>query len=112
MEAMERAQKLRISTRQLPGRVSLAIEDSGPGVPPHLREKIFEPFFTTKPAGIGTGLGLSVAHTYVMEHHGRISYEQSSLGGACFSVELTTALKTEPELAPARTEPDREPVLA
>jgi len=86
---------LRVTTRPEPGRVSLLIEDNGPGVPPHLRSKIFEPFFTTKPAGVGTGLGLSIAHTYMMEHHGRIFCDQSPLGGALFGIELP-ALETVP----------------
>jgi two-component system NtrC family sensor kinase len=111
MDGLAEAQTLRVSTRQLSSHVALTVEDSGPGVPAQLREKIFEPFFTTKPAGIGTGLGLSVAHTYVMEHQGRISYEQSKLGGACFTVELSTLLKMECEPAPAVPERVREPVL-
>ena len=88
METSKNPRTLRVVTRQEPGRIVALIEDSGPGVPAHLRSKIFEPFFTTKPAGIGTGLGLSVAHTYLMEHHGRIFCDQSPLGGALFGIEL------------------------
>jgi PAS domain S-box-containing protein len=87
--------KLRVVTRQEPGRVVALVEDNGPGVLPHLRSRIFEPFFTTKPAGIGTGLGLSVAHTYLTEHRGRIYCDQSPLGGALFGIELP-ALQTIP----------------
>src|SRR5262249_10847715 len=76
MDASTESRELRVTTRSEPGRVILLVEDSGPGVPPHLRSKIFEPFFTTKPAGVGTGLGLSMAHTYVTEHRGRIFCEQ------------------------------------
>jgi PAS domain S-box-containing protein len=85
------ARKLRVVTRQEPGRVLVLVEDNGPGVPVHLRSRIFEPFFTTKPAGVGTGLGLSVAHTYLTEHRGRIFCEQSPLGGALFGIELPAA---------------------
>ena len=95
MGGTARAKKLRLVTRAEPGRVVALVEDSGSGVPPDLRAKIFEPFFTTKPAGIGTGLGLSVAHTYVTEHQGRIYCEQSPLGGALFGLELP-ALQTQP----------------
>jgi PAS domain S-box-containing protein len=91
MEGCTKAGTLRVVTRQEPGRIVALIEDSGPGVPAHLRSKIFEPFFTTKPAGVGTGLGLSVAHTYLMEHHGRIYCDESPLGGALFGIELPAA---------------------
>jgi C4-dicarboxylate-specific signal transduction histidine kinase len=88
MEGMTEARSLRVVTRQEPGRVIALIEDNGPGVPAHLRSKIFEPFFTTKPAGLGTGLGLSMAHTFLTEHRGRIYCDQSPLGGALFAIEL------------------------
>jgi two-component system NtrC family sensor kinase len=91
MDGYTKAGTLRVVTRQEPGRIVALIEDSGPGVPAHLRSKIFEPFFTTKPAGVGTGLGLSVAHTYLMEHHGRIYCDESPLGGALFGIELPAA---------------------
>jgi PAS domain S-box-containing protein len=79
---------IRIATRHNEHHIQVVVEDNGPGVPPHLRQKIFEPFFTTKPVGVGTGLGLSIAHSVLTEHHGRIYYETSSLGGAGFVVEL------------------------
>lgn len=100
MESSSQPKVLRVVTRQDPGRVIAFIEDSGPGVPPHLRSKIFEPFFTTKPAGVGTGLGLSVAHTYLTEHRGRIFCDQSPLGGALFGIELPALEGAPPRPAP------------
>jgi PAS domain S-box-containing protein len=100
MEGSTRAKVLRVVTRQEPGRVIALVEDSGPGVPAHLQTKIFEPFFTTKPAGIGTGLGLSVAHTYLVEHHGRIYCDGSPLGGALFGLELPALQVQPPRPAP------------
>jgi PAS domain S-box-containing protein len=95
MEMVTTAKCLRVVTRAEPAMVTLLVEDNGPGVPLHLRSRIFEPFFTTKPAGVGTGLGLSMAHSYMSEHRGRIYCEHSPLGGALFGIELP-ALHSQP----------------
>ena len=97
--------RLRIATRLRAGAILIEVEDSGPGVPVDLRSKIFEPFFTTKPAGEGTGLGLSLAHTFVMEHQGRIICDSSPLGGARFTVELPQFLGPPPRPPSPALEP-------
>ena len=57
-------------------RVVVDIGDTGPGVPPEIRDRIFEPFFTTKPVGQGTGLGLDISWRIVVnKHHGAIAVE-------------------------------------
>jgi signal transduction histidine kinase len=62
--------------------------DTGPGVPPEIRNRIFEPFFTTKPVGEGTGLGLDITWRIVVnKHHGDLSLE-SSPGDTRFRVRL------------------------
>lgn len=48
----------------------ISVKDNGPGVSPKILDKILKPFFTTKPAGIGTGLGLSLAYDIVKAHGG------------------------------------------
>jgi len=58
----------------------LAVEDSGPGIPPHLLGRIFEQFFTTKETG--TGLGLSITSQIVAAHKGWIRAENRTEGGA------------------------------
>jgi signal transduction histidine kinase len=65
-----------------PGRIGVAIEDSGPGVPAAVRDRLFEPFFTTKAKG--SGLGLSIVHAIVAQHGGTISIEEGDGGGARF----------------------------
>ena len=104
MIALARPGRLRIATRLQPEAILIVVEDSGPGVPVDLRSKIFEPFFTTKPVGEGTGLGLSLAHTFVLEHHGCILCDDSPLGGARFTVQLPQTLGPAARFASAPQE--------
>ncbi len=76
-----------------PGRVQLAVTDSGPGVRPDVAKRIFEPFFTTKPEGQGTGLGLSICYQIAEDHGGSIKLEPSERG-ACFVLEVPAAPAT------------------
>lgn len=70
----------------------ITVDDSGPGIAAEHNAKLFEPFFTTKPAGVGTGLGLSVCESLVTAAHGNITADKSpTLGGARFSVRLPSA---------------------
>jgi signal transduction histidine kinase len=70
--------------------VRLAIQDSGPGIPPEALTRIFDPFFTTKEVGQGTGLGLAITYGIVQEHGGAIHAENAPDGGARFVIELPT----------------------
>ena len=60
--------------------VELRVQDSGPGVPPELRERVFERFFRQGP-GQGAGLGLSIAARIAELHRARIGLRDSPLGG-------------------------------
>jgi signal transduction histidine kinase/uncharacterized membrane protein len=71
------------------GRVMLAIDDSGGGIAPPQREQVLVPFYTTKPGG--SGIGLSLARQIVLAHGGRLSIEDSPLGGARVAIELRAA---------------------
>lgn len=57
------------------------VDDSGPGLSPELKLRVLDPFFTTKAIGKGTGLGLSISQEIVQAHHGRLSLQDSALGG-------------------------------
>jgi signal transduction histidine kinase len=71
------------------------IGDTGPGVPPEIRERIFEPFFTTKPVGEGTGLGLDISwRVIVNKHHGDLQVE-SVPGDTRFRVHLPLTAPAE-----------------
>ena len=64
--------------------VCVTVEDSGPGVPPELREQIFNPFFTSKKDGVG--LGLSIVAKIVDDHRGTIRLDSDTTKGARFRV--------------------------
>lgn len=78
--------RVTISLRRWEDVVSLAIRDSGPGLPPEVAEKLFRPFFTTKHGG--TGLGLATAQAIIYNHRGQISAANAPDGGAEFTVRL------------------------
>ncbi|HTS10701.1 MAG TPA: ATP-binding protein [Candidatus Limnocylindrales bacterium] len=86
--ARERLLRLAISPDSVGGvdGVCVVVEDTGPGVPPELREQIFNPFFTSKPDGVG--LGLAIVAKFVDDHRGSIRFEPGSSGGARFRVFL------------------------
>jgi two-component system, NtrC family, sensor kinase len=67
---------------------TIRISDTGPGIPPELRERIFEPFFTTKPVGAGTGLGLAIAYSVVQAHKGTIAVDPGPSGGTSFTITI------------------------
>jgi signal transduction histidine kinase len=67
--------------------VLVEILDTGPGIPPEIRDRIFEPFFTTKQQSEGTGLGLDLVFRIIRKHHGDIRCE-SRPGRTCFQVRL------------------------
>jgi len=66
--------------------VELAIQDSGVGIPPEDIDKLFDPFFSTKEGGIG--LGLSIAHRIIDQHHGKIEVESTPGEGTLFTISL------------------------
>lgn len=69
------------------------VADTGPGIPPEVRDRIFEPFFTTKEVGKGTGLGLSTTLAIVKSHGGFINLESDPGKGAKFQVYLPATTK-------------------
>jgi signal transduction histidine kinase len=80
--------------------VRITIEDSGPGIPPEIRDKIFEPFFTTKSQGKGVGLGLSVVYGIVTQHGGTIELDGGDGQGAQVVLVLPVSGGTLPEQSP------------
>ena len=71
--------------------VEIRVADTGPGITPEDRERLFQPHFSTK--GRGTGLGLTITHRVVTEHHGTIRVENNEPQGTVFVVELPQSLQ-------------------
>jgi len=90
-------QEVLLHVRPTVAGLRITVADDGPGIPPEHLPRIFNPFFTTKQPGEGRGLGLSVSHSIVGEHGGRLWAENLSGGGAMFTIDLPIG---EPEPAP------------
>jgi PAS domain S-box-containing protein len=88
-EGLNDDHEVRITLAQGPGEcVTVAIADTGCGIPRDVQTRIFSPFFTTKPAGVGTGLGLSICQRIVGELGGEISFDSEVGQGTVFRVTL------------------------
>ena len=78
-----------VRTRHDDNNVVISITDNGGGIPLDVRERIFDPFFTTKAVGRGSGQGLGIARTIVVEgHNGRLWFESEIGQGTTFFIEL------------------------
>ena len=77
---------VRISVAVRGNRVSMAVEDSGPGIPADYRAKLFDRFHRATEQGGGAGLGLAIANSIVRSTGGHWRIGESQLGGALFEV--------------------------
>ncbi len=81
--------KITASTRRDGDWVEVRISDTGTGIPDHARCKIFEPFFTTKGVGKGTGQGLAISRSVIVDKHGgTIDFHTETGKGTVFIIRL------------------------
>lgn len=81
-----------VSTRNLGDAAEVRIADTGTGIPEEARRKVFDPFFTTKEVGRGTGQGLAIARSVIVDKHkGWLSFETEVGRGTTFIVRLPLA---------------------
>ncbi len=86
VQSLEGPGTVRVEIGSQEGYSSVVVSDNGRGIPPQNLPNIFRPFYTTK--GEGTGLGLSLAHRIVEDHHGRIEVSSVVGKGSTFTVLL------------------------
>ena len=72
-------------------RIQIEIKDDGVGIEKEILEKIVDPFFTTKDPGTGSGLGLSIAHSIVERHHGKMKFDSQKGKGTTVTLTFPTA---------------------
>jgi CheY-like chemotaxis protein len=115
-DAMPDGGKIKIETSNLvvpgPGRsgdevgpgefVTIAVTDTGHGIPSDILDRVFEPFFTTKGVGRGTGLGLSMVYGFAKQTGGTVKIESQDGRGTVVRLYLPrTDGKASPQAAPA-----------
>jgi two-component system, NtrC family, sensor kinase len=80
---------IKVSTKQRDRYVEIRIADTGAGIPKEIQSRIYDPFFTTKGVGKGTGQGLAIAHSVIVEQHkGTIELESEVGVGTTFVLRL------------------------
>ena len=94
-QAVDAGGTVLVATRRDGDHVIVSVADDGCGIPPDLIDRIFDPFFTTKPVGVGTGLGLGIAHQIVTSHGGEIQVESTPGTGTVFRVRLPAVLSED-----------------
>jgi len=87
--------KIKVQTTRCSTGVEIRISDTGAGIPVDVRARIFDPFFTTKEIGKGTGQGLAIARSVIVDKHdGTLSFETEVGKGTTFIIRLPHNEKT------------------
>ena len=79
------ARQVTLARRRYRHAIALEILDNGPGIPQGMQERVFQPLISGREGG--SGLGLTIAHNFVSQHHGTITFE-SAPGKTCFTLLL------------------------
>jgi two-component system NtrC family sensor kinase len=88
--------KLTVQVHRVGEFAEIRIQDTGTGIPEAIRGRVFDPFFTTKPVGRGTGQGLAICYSTVVEKHkGELFFETEIGRGTAFCVRLPLAAEPD-----------------
>ncbi|MFH1844382.1 MAG: ATP-binding protein [bacterium] len=86
-----------IRTRRVDDTVVISISDTGRGIPRNRQEKVFEPFYTTKEIGKGTGQGLAICWSVIVDkHNGQLTVESEVGQGTSFHISLPVRIAKTP----------------
>jgi signal transduction histidine kinase len=103
---LDRDGRIVVRTRAADTEVAIEIEDNGCGIPAAAFDKIFDPFFTTKEIGRGTGQGLAIARTVIVDKHaGKIEVASRVGYGTTFTITLPVLGRDSVAIAPISGEP-------
>jgi signal transduction histidine kinase len=88
LEGVPGERRITVRTCVVPERgcVRVSVADTGPGIPPSMRQRLFMPYFSNKAKGMG--LGLAIVRQIIAEHRGTIWVEDNEPRGARFVFEL------------------------
>lgn len=87
--------KITVQTINCEHWAEIRIQDTGSGIPENIRSRVFDPFFTTKEIGKGTGQGLAIARSVVVDkHNGSIRFETEEGKGTTFIIRLPRDCKS------------------
>jgi hypothetical protein len=78
--------RLQVRVEKSGDKLTLEVSDTGPGIPPDLRDKVFQLYFTTKTGG--SGIGLAMTYRAVQLHNGTISFKSDAGSGTTFRLEF------------------------
>jgi two-component system, NtrC family, sensor kinase len=92
IDAIDGTGRISIETGGSGAGYSIAIGDTGQGIPEHVKDRVFDPFFTTKPQGQGTGLGLSISYSIVRKHGGTLELRDRPGGGTLATIRIPLSL--------------------
>jgi signal transduction histidine kinase len=87
-----------ISARRIGSFAEIRIQDTGTGIPEAVRQHVFDPFFTTKDVGKGTGQGLALAHSVIVQKHGgKVAFETEMGVGTTFIIQVPLESSGSPD---------------
>ncbi len=84
----DRPKVIRVTGKEDSESITVVFSDTGCGMGAEVKSRVFEPFFTTRDVGSGMGMGLSICHTIIENHGGKIRVESTENEGSTFTIEF------------------------